>query len=34
MEIAGKGIAQHASMASAMKMAEALCAGRGFGDVA
>ncbi|WP_195908601.1 PdxA family protein [Novosphingobium sp. Gsoil 351] len=31
MEIAGKGIAQHASMASAMKMAESLCAGRGFG---
>ncbi|WP_025550910.1 PdxA family dehydrogenase [Sphingobium fuliginis] len=34
MEIAGKGIAQHASMASAMKMAEALCAGKGFGYVA
>lgn len=30
MEIAGQGIAQHASMASAMKMAESLCFGRGF----
>ncbi len=32
MEIAGMGIAQHASMTSAMKMAESLCKGNGFGD--
>ncbi len=32
MEIAGQGVAQHASMAAAMSMAESLCAGRGFGD--
>ncbi len=30
MAIAGQGIAQYASMAAAMKMAESLCAGRGF----
>lgn len=32
MEISGKGVAQHASMAAAMRMAESLCCGKGFGD--
>lgn len=32
MEIAGQGVAQHASMAAAMRMAESLCCGKGFGD--
>ena len=31
MDIAGKGIAQHLSMAAAMRMAAALSSGKGFG---